>query len=63
MGKGGKMSETMDFGFGWILDGMILVTVVTPDLVTVDGPDGKTARLEYVERGGMIGSRPDCRPL
>jgi len=61
MGKGGKMSETMDFG--WILDGMILVTVVTPDLVTVDGPDGKTARLEYVERGGMIGSRPDCRPL
>ena len=39
------MSEAMNFA--WILDGTILVTVVTPDLVTVDGPDGKTARLEF----------------
>ena len=45
------MSETMNFG--WILDGTILVTVVTPDLVTVDGPDGKTARRAIDYRRGL----------
>jgi hypothetical protein len=38
--------------FGWILEEAILVTAISPGEVAVDSADGRTVRLEYVERDG-----------
>jgi hypothetical protein len=54
--------------YGWILDGTVTVTAIGPDAVTVAGPGGQTARLEYVERDGrgtvlLVPRRHGCSGL